>query len=182
MLFHFSQNFHQVIAFVAVFLSTGLALANEKEEKMNQLFDEFSAQAGCSVYLRYIDERYRSAGFRSETVAKKAAQMHLDFASAAVKQLMQYAMQDDFKENKNLISKREGQFCIREEPCFNSVKHIEGMFLASAMTDAQHDITRKSKQCDIGEWEPCQVGEPVDQWQFKALDLYINKNCKLLIR
>lgn len=182
MLSHFSLNFKPITALLAIFLSTSVAQANEKEEKMEDLLDYFSAQAGCSVYLRFLDESYKSAEFKSETVAKKAAQMHLNFSSAALEELFQHAIQYDFAESKKLIFKRKEQFCISDEICFNSVKHIEGMFLARAMTDAQQDITRKSKQCDLGEWEPCEVGEPVDNWQGKALDLYINKNCKLLLK
>ena len=56
------------------------------------------------------------------------------------------------------------------------------IFLLGSLQKANDEITKMKIDCPSNAWFPCVGGEPVDNWRFKAANLYKSKNCKLLLR
>lgn len=80
-----------------------------------------------------------------------------------------------------MVFRDAGKVCAGEL-CLAKTEYIEAIFFLGSLQKANDEITKMKIDCPSNAWFPCVGGEPVDNWRFKAANLYKSKNCKLLLR
>jgi hypothetical protein len=161
-----------------IFFTTN-ATADIKNQ-VTSTIDEANAQAECGAYIDYTYQDYSLAGFNSATSAKNAKTTHLEKAAQAAEKFVKLASENKV-DGKYMVFRDAGKVCIGEG-CFAKAEYIEAMFILGGIQKASDDITKMKIDCPSNAWFPCMGGEPVDNWKFKAANLYKSKNCKLLLR
>ena len=149
-------------------------------EEITSTMDEATVQAECSAYIDYTYNDYSLAGFYNASSAKKAKNTHLEKAAQAAEKFVKLASENKV-DGKYMVFREAGKICLGEL-CVAKAEYIEAMFLLGGIKQASDEITRMKIDCPSNAWFPCMGGEPVDNWKFKAADLYKSKNCKLLLR
>ena len=152
----------------------------DTKDKIASTIEEVNAHAECGAYINWTYQDYSLAGFDDASSAKKAKNTHFAKAAQAAEKFVKLASENKIDGNY-MIFRDAGKVCAGEL-CLAKTEYIEAMFFLGSLQKANDDITKMKIDCPSNAWFPCVGGEPVDNWKYKAADLYKSKNCKLLLR
>ena len=165
-------------------LTLGLTTATSQiagADASDRLFDTITAQANCASFLRYTFEKHDQVGFNSEDAAKKAANRHQFEAEATSEKLIKYLLKEKVEGNY-LVTKTTDGFCFAGS-CHKKIEYLEAVLVLGALRDGVHRVIQREFNCDLNKnfLFSCKGNRHDDTWDDRAVKLYKDSNCSLLL-
>lgn len=150
-------------------------------DKSERLFDKISAQGNCASFLRYTFDQYDKAGFNSKNAAEKAADKHQFEAEVASEELIKY-LQKEKVDGRYFVKKTNDGFCFNSS-CHKKIEYLEAIIVLGSIRDGVNKVIQKEFDCDLNKnfLFSCKGNFHVDTWDDRAVKLYKDSNCSLLL-